>query len=222
MVIIVFKWEGTKNWPFKKMRERNEDYIAEDESRLNDENTAETFHDANSEFSSNILDMISGNKKAQKKKEGTNTPNEQIEVSDDLLGNAEWGEEIDLGELNTETLDSSQEQKTENQGTGEIFVPPTQGGNIFIGALRNTMLSGLHCAAGDFSAALNLLVKQIALINPEALRPIISSLYVCNNMTLPTLPQAEPIKYNLRKGGKPLNYISNTYLSNLTKVKLVE
>ena len=65
-------------------------------------------------------------------------------------------------------------------------------------AVKHSMVPALHVAVGDFSKALELLKKQIALTNYDPLKPLFVDVYTLSKMKIQTLPHTGNINYQLR------------------------
>jgi len=90
-----------------------------------------------------------------------------------------WAEPVDI------EVDEPEEVKGEETGT---FVAPTQGTELALSRIKNSLVSGLHCVVGEYETALRLLKKQIALINPEPLKPAMQHAYLYGKPRITTLP----------------------------------
>ncbi len=79
-----------------------------------------------------------------------------------------WGEEAII-ESEEPVADATEETKEVETGP---FVTPTQGTELALAKVKGSLISGLHCAVGEYETALRLLQKQIALIDPAPLKPV--------------------------------------------------
>lgn len=109
------------------------------------------------------------------------------------------------------------EESTEGS---DIFVPPSQGADPLHAALRrNPLVSGLQISVGDFQKAMELLKKQLAIVNFQPLKQLFVDIYTLNKMKIQTLPHTQPLDYSLRQGNQ-VPYVAvnmNTLLQKLTR-----
>jgi hypothetical protein len=123
-----------------------------------------------------------------------------------------------------QSAEPSKEQKNEeeNNGAGAV-IAPTHGVDLALTKVKQSLLSGLHCAVGEFEAALRLLHKQIALINPTPLQPAMRHIFVSNSFRVPLLPNSASLDFHLVDlAARPLVPIKLTLLQALLKVDAIE
>ena len=70
------------------------------------------------------------------------------------------------------------------------YVAPTHGTEFALAKIKGSLISGLHCAVGEYETALRLLQKQIALINPAPLKPTMLHVFACSKPRFSLLSNA--------------------------------
>ena len=116
--------------------------------------------------------------------------------------------------------EASKEQKNESEDNAAgAVIAPTHGVDLAVTKIKQSLLSGLHCAVGEFEAALRLLHKQIALINPRPLQPAMQHIFLCNNFRVSLLSNSVSVDLRLLDpSGRPLVPIKLSLLNALHKV----
>ena len=134
------------------------------------------------------------------------------EATLDNLGEAQWGEEdeidIDMGD----DLMAGEGEKGDADpfidGTGiesDIFVPPSAGPDPLQQALKkNPQNVGLHVAAGEFSKALELLRKQLAINDFTSLKSAFVDIHTLSKMKFQSVPHTDAMTYQMRFVDQPL------------------
>lgn len=129
---------------------------------------------------------------------------QQVAKSADILADADaWGDddieiEAEMMQNNEDENGRGDEGVAQDQNS-DIFVPPSSGSDPLQNSLRkNPNVAALHIALGDFEKGMELLHRQIAVINFEPLRNLFIDIYVMSKMKLQTLPHTQPIDFTLR------------------------
>lgn len=100
-------------------------------------------------------------------------------VAASAVQNAKWGDDDDIDIDADDLLDANDEsgaieelkESMHQDSTSDIFVPPSQGADLLaIAVKKHPLVAGLQVAVGDFPKALDLLKKQLAIGNFEALK----------------------------------------------------
>ena len=129
-----------------------------------------------------------------------------------------WGEEAII--LPEEPVAKPEEKAKE--ATAEVtggFVTPTQGTELALIKIKGSLISGLHCAVGEYETALRLLQKQIALINPAPLKPAMQHTHMCAKPRFSLLANTLSADMQLVDiNGKPVVPIKVGLLSTIHKV----
>lgn len=126
---------------------------------------------------------------------------------------AKWADDI---EIEDEDIPEAPEGKVEEPGT---IVAPTQGTDMAFIKVKNSQVSGLHCAIGEYEGALRLLQKQIALVNPKPLRPVMQQACLYGRPRFTTLPNAFSTEIQLINSSKlPVVAIQFELLNSIHKV----
>lgn len=98
----------------------------------------------------------------------------------------------------------------------DIFVPPSSGADPMKQALKkNPQNVGLHIVSGEFSKALELLRKQLAIHDFSILKQAFVDIHSLSTMKLQSVPHMSPIGYQLRFIDTPLVVVG---LSTLQKI----
>ena len=187
------------------------------------------FFDAKEYHSSNkhVANILSEKPKEE-------VPVEQIQeaVLDDM--DAAWGEDDGMGDLLLEDDSAVNKEGTSDplldadmsNHESDIFVPPSAGADPLKVALKkNPQSVGLHVASGEFSKALELLKKQLAINEYSSLKQIFVDVYTLSKLKLQTMPHTSPLNYQLRFRDQPflainlqtLQKVFKTGIENTTK-----
>lgn len=76
-------------------------------------------------------------------------------------------------------------------------VAPTQGTELVLARIKNSIIAGLHCAAGEYEVALRLLQKQIALINYKPIKEGMKYTAIFSKPKIVLLPNTPAIDIQL-------------------------
>lgn len=95
-----------------------------------------------------------------------------LEDDDDVLEGLE--DDDDMADL---LADEDTPAETEDDSTNDIYVPPTRGRDHLAASIEDSIVPAHHVASGNFGKALELLKNQIALANPQVLRPLFVEIY---------------------------------------------
>lgn len=126
----------------------------------------------------------------------------------------DWDEQVEI------KFDEPEETKAEESEVGS-FVAPTQGTELALTKVRNSLVSGLHCVVGEFEAALRLLQKQIALVNPEPLKSVMQFAFLSARPRFTALPNSFAAEVQLVNSAKlPVIPIQFELLSAIHAVAL--
>ena len=137
---------------------------------------------------------------------------------------AAWGEDEGLGDMLLDDEKAEMESHALDPvidadligGQSDIFVPPSAGADPLKVALKKNPHSvGLHVASGEFSKALELLKRQLAINDYSTLKQIFVDVYTLSKMKMQTLPHLTPLNYQLRFRDQPFVAIN---LATLQKV----
>ena len=86
----------------------------------------------------------------------------------------------------------------------DIFVPPNHGADPISQALKqNPQNVGLHVAAGEFTKALELLRKHLAINDFSALKQPFVDIHTLSKMKMQAMPHALPMDYRMRFVNQP-------------------
>lgn len=101
----------------------------------------------------------------------------------------------------------------------DTFVAPSVGIDLALSKVKGSLVSGLHCAVGEYEMAFRLLQKQIALVNPTPLKNAMFHIYGNNSAKIPIVTNALSANIQLvENGGKPISPIKLSLLSTIHKV----
>lgn len=167
----------TLNWPHTMLVQSNMEEKM-DETAPEEQNVGD------------ILSEVRENKQTEELLKFDNEDVPKSEGIDDLAADADidgdkWGEEIELdddeilGGMGAEEAgdpDLADLDKEVNQQETEFFVPPSKSNDPMNQIVANSMVPAHHVAIGNFKEALDLLKKQIGLVNPRPLRNIFAFL----------------------------------------------
>jgi len=154
---------------------------------------AKEYHTANKQVA-NIL----------KEAEATNTDEKVEEVKEeataDQLEGTNWGdeEEIDI-DMGDDPAIAADQPELAAELDNEFFVPPNHGADPIVQALKqNPQNVGLHVAAGEFTKALELLRKHLAINDFSALKQSFVDVHTLSKMKMQTMPHSLPMDYRMR------------------------
>jgi hypothetical protein len=127
-------------------------------------------------------------------------------------------EEAKGGWAETDEIDIEEPEEVKGEETG-TFVAPTQGAELALTKIKNSLVSGLHCAVGEYEAALRLLQKQIALTNPQPLKAAMQHAYLYSKARITTLPNIFSTEMQLVTNSKlPVNAIKLELITAIHRV----
>lgn len=134
------------------------------------------------------------------------------------ISKSQWNEEeIIVAEQPTE---KKEEKKTDTNVKTGAFVAPSAGVDLATSKVKGSIISGLHCAVGDYESALRMLQKQIALINPAPLKAAMYHIFSCCSTRIQLVSNANSAVVKLvEANGKPESPIKLNLLTSIHKVK---
>ena len=125
-----------------------------------------------------------------------------------------WGDDVDI------PIDEPEESKGEEiEAPTDTFVAPTQGTELAFITIKNSLVSGLHCALGEYETSLRLLQKQIALVNPKPLKLAMEHTFLYGKAKFTPIPNSFPSEIQLVNNAKiPIVAIQFELLNAIHKV----
>jgi coatomer protein complex subunit alpha (xenin) len=113
-----------------------------------------------------------------------------------------WGDDLDLG-LEDVVLPGSKPAGRKStgalEGEGAAFVPVSEGASLGSVWMGNSSCAADHVAAGSFETAMQLLNRQIGIVNFAPLRAHFLSVYGGAHGALPTLPSLPSLDVGLTR-----------------------
>ena len=127
---------------------------------------------------------------------------------------------IDTEEINwgDEAIIEEESGEAAKEETG-VFVAPTQGIELALSKIKNSIVAGLHCAAGEYEVALRLLQKQIALMDYKQIKEAMKFTAMYNKPRLVLLTNMPSLDIQLLDSLKqPIVPINTPLLQNAYNV----
>jgi len=142
---------------------------------------------------------------------------EPVKITAAATSKGAWGEDEIIAV--EEPQKPAEEQKQAETAAPGAFVTPTQGTEFALTKIKGSLISGLHCAIGEYETALRLLQKQIALINPVPLKPVMQHVHLYSKPRFALLANAVATDMQLvDSNGKPVIPIKISLLNSVHKV----
>ncbi|DBA03503.1 TPA: hypothetical protein N0F65_011404 [Lagenidium giganteum] len=116
-----------------------------------------------------------------------------------------WGDDGDLDlddslSLGRPSMDDGLESDLAGLSVDAGFVAaPTAGTSLAVQWVRNSSLAADHAAAGSFATAMQLLHRQIGVVNFEPLKPVFLSVYAGSGGSVPTQPNYPSLRAWLQR-----------------------
>lgn len=105
------------------------------------------------------------------------------------------------------------------QEAAGAFVAPTQGTELALAKIKNSIVAGLHCAVGEYEIALRLLQKQIALTNAAPVKAGMKHTALFGRPKLNLLANTQSLSVQLVDAGKlPVVVVNASLLQSIYSV----
>jgi coatomer protein complex subunit alpha (xenin) len=156
------------------------------------------------------------------------TPSVSRKSSTDLGMDASdaWGDEgdldLDADDLSLDRASVSDELESDLSTlavTSGFVAAPTAGTSLAAQWVRNSSLAADHVAAGSFSTAMQLLHRQIGVVNFEPLKPIFMSVYAASSISVPTQGTHPSLRAWLQRNDQCQPAISISFSQLVEKLK---
>jgi len=122
----------------------------------------------------------------------------------DIGGGGGWGDDDDL-DLGDEDLDLPKEVAAPKEKFESGFALPAAGSLPPQYWVANSTHAADHAAAGSFETAMQLLNRQIAIVNFQPLKPHFVRVYTASSCVLPGLPSTPAIRNHLSRNAQDSN-----------------
>jgi len=130
-------------------------------------------------------------------------------------GGGGWGDDLDL-DLGDVSLPA---EASGGGGGGGYYVAPTAGMPLVAKWSRDSPLAADHVAAGSFESAMQLMRRQLGIVDFTPLKPLFLAVAASSHAVCPGVPSAPPILAPLLRTGGAMPRLCITVASLVEKVK---
>ncbi len=207
---------GNNNWPIEELKPAKAAESAENVLEQKEEEGPKR------ERGDSLDDIITNEIEDSKAAPAAGREEEKVKI--DITKGAWVGDDIIIAdEPAAKTEEKTGEEAEEAEAATGGFVSPTHGTEFALTRIKGSLLSGLHCAVGEYETALRLLQKQIALVNPAPLKPVMMHVSGYSKVRLGLLSNASASELQLVDSqGRPVVPIKVGLLQAVHKVSFAE